>query len=156
MLLASYQAHFINNSTPRTPFLNRPASIQLTKRMKRPFTIGLAVWTFFVLVGSLFPGNNLPHVTWLSLLHLDKFIHLSFYFVMCMLMYFSLMRELRQAWSQQQVLIASVCFSIGVGVLMEILQSNLNTGRYFDIFDILANTIGVFIAVLVINFKQLK
>jgi VanZ family protein len=124
--------------------------------MKRPFSIGFAFWTFFVVVGSLFPGNNLPRVTWLSGLHIDKFVHLSFYFVMCMLMYFSMMRETKSKFSEREALIVSSTCSVGVGLLMEILQSNLNTGRYFDIFDILANTIGAMLAALVINFKQLK
>lgn len=124
--------------------------------MKRPFTIGFAVWTFIVVIGSLSPRNNLPRVTWFSLLHFDKIVHLSFYFIMCILMYFSVMRELRVKWSWQKALITSAVTSISIGILMEILQTNLNTGRYFDIFDILANTVGVLIAVIAINFKQLK
>ncbi len=124
--------------------------------MKRSFSIGFAVWTFIVLIASLIPGSNFHGANWLSLFQLDKVVHLCFYFVMCMLMYLSIVREDLLKQVGKHALLTSVCFSIGLGVLTEILQSNLNAGRYFDIFDILANTIGVVLAALIVLIKQIK
>ena len=121
--------------------------------MKKPFTIGFAAWTFIVLTGSLIPGNSIPKLNWDSFFQLDKLVHLCFYFVMCILMYLSMVREDFMSLWRPQALIFSVLFAVGIGILIEILQSNLNTGRYFDIFDILANMIGAAIAAAVIHFK---
>ncbi len=121
--------------------------------MKRRFTTAFAIWTFFVFVASLIPGGALPPVNWLGMLQFDKIVHLCLYFAMCILMYLSLIYELKTRLSGNQALMASAVFAILFGLLMEILQSNLNTGRYFDIFDVVANTIGVFIAVLIVYFK---
>ena len=105
-------------------------------------------------MASLIPGNDLPKVGWLHRLHFDKFVHACFYFIMCMLMYYSLVKEWKLLSTQFQVLIASSFTAVGIGFVIEILQSNLISGRYFDIFDVLANTIGVVIAVLIINLKN--
>ncbi len=87
---------------------------------------------------------------------LDKLIHLCLYFVMCMLMYLSIKHESSKKWTDIRTMTWSAGFAICFGIAMEILQSNLNTGRYFDIFDVLANTIGVLIAMLVIYLKLKK
>lgn len=122
--------------------------------MKKKFTITFAFWTFFVFAASLIPGNSLPKTDWMSFFQFDKVVHLILYFSMCTLMYLSLVRELRPTWRATSSLLISAIFAIVFGFFMEILQSNLNTGRYFDIFDVLANTIGVAIAVLVIYLKH--
>lgn len=44
---------------------------------------------------------------------------------------------------------------IFTGVVIEILQHTTNTGRTFDLWDIVANTIGAFLAFLLIR-KQMQ
>ena len=122
--------------------------------MNRKFTVAFVVWTFFVLLASLIPGKALPRTDWLSLAQLDKLVHLCLYFIMYILMYASLIREFSVKWKKGLLIIACAIFAIGYGFLMEILQANLNTGRYFDIFDVLANTIGVVLAVLIVLLKH--
>lgn len=121
--------------------------------MKKPFTFGFAAWMFIVLIASLMPGVNVPRPNWLNLFQFDKLVHLCFYFIMCILMYQSIVRENLMKVNKPQALIYSVIFAFSLGLLVEILQSNLNAGRYFDIFDILANTIGAILAAIVIHFK---
>ena len=121
--------------------------------MKKPYTMGFAVWMFIVIILSLMPGNKVPGLNWFSIFHIDKIAHLCFYFVMCILMYQSIVRENFVKRLKPRALAYSVIFAFGVGIFMEILQSNLNAGRYFDIFDILANVAGAILAACVIHFK---
>ena len=50
-----------------------------------------------------------------------------------------------------------ILFSIGWGVIMEVFQLLMHMGRSFDIYDILGNSIGTLIGVLIYVFMaQLK
>ena len=78
------------------------------------------------------------------------------YFVMCILMYLSMVRDSLWRRFKNRAVVVCALFSFGIGLLTEILQSNLIAGRYFDNFDILANTIGVALAIGVIVIKRIK
>lgn len=121
--------------------------------MKKPITLICLAWMFIVLVGSLMPGRDLPKI---NLFQADKVVHLIFYFVLCMLMFFSMVREWKGGLQSRKWLWRSVLAASFFGLFIEILQSNLNTGRYFDTFDVLANTIGALVAAGVVLLKNLK
>lgn len=99
------------------------------------------------------PGRDLPKI---NLFQVDKLVHLIFYFVLCMLVYFSGIREWKRVQAPRKWLWSSVMIASFFGLGIEILQSNLNTGRYFDTFDVLANTIGALVAAGVVLLKNLK
>jgi len=68
--------------------------------------------------------------------HQDKVGHFIFYFVMVLL---ALWAGTRSVDSRFFFIVA---FTIGYGILMEILQKLMELGRHFDYFDILANISG--------------
>ena len=91
---------------------------------------------------SLSPSNTPPS----GIPHLDKVLHASAHFCLC-IWFFPL--SLRP--SPSRVLV----FSISLGVVIEILQGFV-PGRQPDIWDLVANISGAFLAYLLMNGKPTK
>ena len=79
----------------------------------------------------------------------DKIFHCIAYAIFCLVWY--LMFE---ALKIKSSLIFAIVFSIAFGGLIEILQSKLSSYRSTEFFDLLANTLGVFLMALVIRLKK--
>lgn len=95
------------------------------------------MWAIFILVLSIIPGPNFPKQKLIP--HLDKLVHFVFYAVLIVLAF--------NAWRNNSS--KSAIFVIGVvlfyGFLIELIQHFLIDKRYFDIYDLVANTAGVLI-----------
>jgi glycopeptide antibiotics resistance protein len=79
---------------------------------------------------------------WLSKINIengDKVVHAALFFIFVFLLYYS-------GWTQKKSNLIMIPFL--VGILIEILQHSMGMGRTFDIWDIMANTIGIIIAYL--------
>jgi VanZ family protein len=96
--------------------------------------LALIIWTVFITVFSLIPVDGVEMEV---IPFQDKLIHFVFYTVLAYLLLYVLKPK-------SLVLVAIVAFivSSSYGFLMECLQYLLNTGRYFDNFDIIVNIIG--------------
>ena len=100
--------------------------------------IAAFIWTIFILVASLMPKEAIPKSSWTDFANFDKLSHLVSYGILVFL------------WSKLlsakvgKVKGARIAFygSIALGLLMEFLQWQMNSGRYFEILDIIANIIG--------------
>ena len=119
--------------------------------MANRFILGLAIfWTLSIAFLCLVQFNNLPNF---GVSGMDKYIHFTFHFVFTLLWtsyFFTLQKEL---------LIKSVFkvfyVSVSYGILLEFLQSALTTTRKGDVMDVLANTTGATVAViLLVWYKQ--
>lgn len=94
------------------------------------FWLGLALTT----VVGLMPGSSLPQ----ALLFWDKAQHGIAYSLLAMSGALAFPRTLTK-----------LCLALVVhGVLLELLQSLFCRGRYGDVYDILADSIGVFIGLM--------
>ncbi|WP_378185694.1 VanZ family protein [Aquimarina sp. W85] len=91
-----------------------------------------------------------------SLSNSDKIGHAIAYFVFTCIwfafLYFS--KKLKYSFLKSILYSAMICF--GYGVLMEIAQGIFTTYRYVELFDVLANTSGIVIAVLFVFVLRLK
>ncbi|WP_332919844.1 VanZ family protein [Persicobacter psychrovividus] len=103
-----------------------------------------------ILFMTLLPSQSLPQgVDWY--ISFDKFAHITIFAVLSWLMThgshkqhtFQTMRKYPRAWT------ISCCISLGV--IIEILQTTVSN-RQFELLDILADTIGVFIGLVVFFF----
>ena len=104
------------------------------------------VYTLAIIVLSFIDLQEIPE------LHTgfdDKIFHCIAYAIFCLLWY--LMFE---ALKMKSSLIFAIVFSIAFGGLIEILQSKLSSYRSTEFFDLLANTLGVFLMALVIRLKK--
>jgi len=90
---------------------------------------------------SLLPPQAFPKLPLFA--GFDKVIHFTMYFIFSMLLCWSVKTELKY---MRLFLIIPV--TIGWGVFMEIMQYEMHLGRSFELYDILANSIGVIVGVI--------
>ena len=79
----------------------------------------------------------------------DKYLHFTAYFGLTLLWYFALKERIDKKVFKFFVPLALILY----GIILEGLQSGMTTYRTGDIYDAIANTAGVVVALLV--FKQL-
>ncbi|MGJ5641786.1 VanZ family protein [Formosa sp. S-31] len=82
----------------------------------------------------------------------DKIFHFLAYCLLMLVWYLAFTKSFN--WSFKKALINASVFSISFGLLVEILQGTFTATRHFDMLDVLANTSGVFLTLLVLVFKQ--
>lgn len=96
------------------------------------------VWTLVIFGLSIMPGVNLPE-SWADLLAWDKLAHCFVYGVQVYLLLLGLLHAGRL---NSSTTLGVFIFSVAFGALMELIQFAFFPGRYFELLDILANTIG--------------
>ena len=108
-------------------------------------------WTIVLIVATLLPKEVVSQSSFLNIPHFDKISHLCSYALLVFL-WSSSLRE-----KTEKIRAARIAFygSIFLGVLLEILQWQLNVGRHFEILDIIANIIGSIIG-LIVFYKLFK
>jgi VanZ family protein len=109
-------------------------------------------WTVFGVItfGSLAPSDNIPPE--ISTLN-DKWLHFFMYAIFCTAAWSGLIAYHKNILETQRVLLAYV-FSIFYGGFMELMQYYVVPGRYGDILDFVANTIGSSLSVTLILIYQ--
>lgn len=101
------------------------------------------LWTIFIAYMCLANFKRLPTI---GIRYPDKYVHVAFHFVFTILWIFYLKAKKANNTSFVKVILASVIY----GSLIEIAQGLFTTTRHADIRDVFANTIGSFIAVIII------
>lgn len=96
------------------------------------------IWLAAITFASLISARSISSVGMINIPGFDKFVH----FVMYMLLCFLLLKSIKG--KNMQVLALCICY----GILMEMLQFLISTGRSFDFFDIIANIIGANVGAL--------
>lgn len=101
------------------------------------------LWAAVILVLSTMPGQQLPKIDWL--MTPDKFGHAAVYGIFTVGLFFSLVPYAKHA-RQNRWLAFTIASVYGIG--MEVIQYAFFPGRYFEIWDIVANIIGAFAAII--------
>ena len=101
-----------------------------------------ALWLAIICYGLFIPANELPVKPFLKIPHFDKIVHFSLFFGLCIL-FFRPFEKL----DLRQYLWAPVT-SILIGASLELSQHLISSSRSTDFYDFLANTAGIFIAVV--------
>ncbi len=126
----------------------------------RKLTLGLApLYTAFITFMSL--GNNrVPHI---EVSHIDKVYHATAYIVMFLLWYlfFNKNDVVAQApalksrlvpllqWNRMAVVHAALT-SLIIGALLELGQGFISQNRTMDVLDMVANSFGIIVAILML------
>jgi VanZ family protein len=100
----------------------------------------LVFWLSIVTSLSLVKFGKLPVV---PVENSDKLVHFVFYFITALLCFWVLRTF---AVSFLLSLLISLVFSVGYGILIEIMQDNFTETRRFEWNDIFANTFGALVA----------
>ena len=117
--------------------------------MDKKFIPQIAVYyTLILVLLSLIPVPDLG-LPRFKLLELDKLIHFIMYLI------FALIWGLKiENFSERKIEISTYLILFGLG--LEILQHVLPFGRYFDLGDFVANSIGVLFGVFILYYLKKK
>jgi len=93
--------------------------------------------------------SNLDNAPKFQFVHVDKLIHCLIYFIFYLLVF-----NTTKIYKLKNSLTISITFSVGFGILIEVCQPIFTLNRQFEILDILANTVGVFLMVTLISSRN--
>jgi VanZ family protein len=110
------------------------------------------VWAFFIAFLCGIPGKDIPTISWLDWLSVDKWVHAGMFFILHFLSIQSYRKNKLFFSNSFLFLFATVC--IVYGGLLEILQGTIFTDRSADVSDFAANTFGVLCSTLFYIKKQ--
>ena len=112
---------------------------------KKYWTAAHILWAVVVFGLHAMSSKSFPKISFLEILGPDKIVHAFMFFIATALAVFSGWGTLRSAavW-------------IIAGVLLEYYQFYFTTDRSFDWFDVMADSFGVLLALLLLRSKFLK
>lgn len=83
---------------------------------------------------------------------MDKLVHMSFYFGATVLGVLSVRERTRGIVSLRKSMLWIGCLAVLYGIVIEVLQLVCTTDREGDILDVLANSLGALLGVLIMKF----
>ncbi len=123
------------------------------KLFKFPFLPGI-VWAIMILVLMTMSGNSFPKFDLINILSLDKFVHTFVFFILQLLLCYGFYKQ-KNKLKRFPILISSIItFTYGIGT--EIVQAVFSLNRKGDYLDVIANSIGIIIAILLCKFLLKK
>jgi len=106
------------------------------------------IWAVVVAFLSLSSVSIVPKFIWSDLIGVDKLGHVVFYSILGLLVFYGFYKHPKR---YRYMVLWTVLMCSGFGILMEVLQMWMRTGRQFEFLDILADVIGVLIAYCIFN-----
>ena len=100
------------------------------------------LWAFIVLILSSIPSGGLKSVSFISIPHMDKFVHFCMYFILATLLIEGFSRQFTYDSFRIYPGMYAILFSIAYGIAMELLQAVISTGRSMELWDMAANSTG--------------
>ncbi|MBC8753084.1 VanZ family protein [Kordia sp. YSTF-M3] len=117
------------------------------------YSIFAIAWIIILTFLSLISLEGAPN---LGFSFADKLIHGLVYFIFAILWFFSFSKGITNKFFQKNAIIASAIFAIIYGICVEIMQETLVSNRQGDWQDVLANTIGTILAIILIKYIVLN
>ena len=110
------------------------------------FVPGIA-WFFLVLILICLPGNDLPKADdWMDAIFFDKWVHAGLFCVLAFLFMLPVCKSELSKISQWKKVIKIALSVIVWGLTTEFIQKFFIVGRSFDLWDWVADSIGVLLA----------
>lgn len=106
------------------------------------------IWAVFILVICILPSDDIERVRFINIPYMDKFVHLGLYFILTLFL-ISDFAVFSNVQPKRNILIIAV-FSIALsyGILIELIQLWFTSSRSADVWDAIADGLGVIIALL--------
>ncbi|TAL80166.1 MAG: hypothetical protein EPN88_01455 [Bacteroidetes bacterium] len=109
---------------------------------KNIFSIIVALLIMYL---SLTSSNTFKKVSFIYFPQIDKVVHFCMYFGFMSV----IIIENRSTLKNNRRLFFAALFPLSYGILIEILQSVLTVTRFASIYDVLSNTAGILISLLI-------
>lgn len=101
------------------------------------------VWFVIMCILFFLPGSDLPQANWLEVIYFDKIVHIGLFAVLIFLCRSSFDLDLNHYnW---RLLFSAVLY----GLAVEFIQKYWVPNRSFDLFDLLADSIGSVLGLIV-------
>jgi len=124
--------------------------VKIIKHLSERNLIALAVtFTIGITIASLASLSNMPRV---EVPGKDKTVHFLFYFVLTLLWNFALQKKYKN-WALKYIIVFVL---IVYGIVIEVLQGVLTKNREADIYDVMANSAGALVALIIIFWLKNK
>ena len=112
----------------------------------KPYALLISIcYTVLLVIASFISLDDIPEI---DVDQGDKVFHLLVYFILVILWYVAIFVKVN--WNKSKKIFIIELFSVVFGIIIEFLQGNLTSYRATDSLDILANTIGVLLASIVL------
>lgn len=108
-----------------------------------------ALWALLTLALGIIPGNSLRKVGTIPIPHFDKVVHFMLFFVLTLLLLYEATTPNKPSPLSIKAKTAMAMLAIAYGALLEAIQHLLVTGRTGSVLDFMANTLGVFSALVI-------
>jgi glycopeptide antibiotics resistance protein len=116
--------------------------------MKSFFRIGAPIfWALLILVLCSIPGKDIPSVGWLQILNPDKWVHATIFAVQYLLLMFAFSHNYVDKLGHFAGHWWAVTLSLLYAALTEVYQHVFLPDRYGDVYDFIANAVGVLLGV---------
>ncbi len=100
------------------------------------------VWFFGILFLLCLPGSTIPKYPWLALIHADKLLHITLFFLLCFLFTSPFKNQGLSKRSMRLILSLITVLGVLYGVILEFVQERWILNRSFEVNDILADASG--------------
>ena len=110
------------------------------------------IWLIFILILCLTPGDQLPSIQW-ELISIGTTAHFLLYFGLSFLMLIGFLASKKNKTEKKlnlfnlRLYLSVVLAGIIIGILIELIQGNFIYRRYYDLEDIIVNSIGTIFGV---------
>lgn len=101
------------------------------------------IWALFILILCSIPGRDIPSISFLDLISFDKLVHAGMFLVLMVLLAKGFSLQYTISIIKNRYLFFSFIISVFYGGLLEIFQNLFFTERTADVFDFIANSLGV-------------
>lgn len=107
----------------------------------------------FVIATLLFclPGEKFPEAGWLDQIHFDKVVHIGLFAMLVVLLSLPFRSRLKSLRRLNQLYVWIMMGYIAYGIAIEFIQKDFIPHRSFDVFDIVADTVGCVTGYLVVR-----
>ncbi len=105
------------------------------------------LWALLILVLCSIPGKDIPSVGWLQILSPDKWVHAAIFVVQYLLLMLAFSKEYIDKFWLFAAHWWAVTLSLFYAGLTEVYQHLFLADRFGDVYDFIANAVGVLIGV---------
>ncbi len=115
-------------------------------------------WLLITIVLFTLPGSDLPKVTWMNRLHVDKLVHVFLFAVLVWLFFRAIAGARgRMTVGRTRILVLTLLAAgIIYGLSIEFIQKDFIRNRSFDLWDVMADAVGSLIGLSISLRKYLR
>lgn len=98
------------------------------------------VWIILILIVCTLPGNDIPTNSFFEKIHFDKIVHFGLFGGVVLFLSLGIYQQKRYISSATLILLVMIAATYGLAI--EFIQKYWAIGRSFDIYDVVADTLG--------------